>query len=673
MSSLRLPPADTALSAYTGWTRAHWEAVADHLLESVVPYATDDFAQYRMPGRESRSGTVSDGLEGYARTFLLAAFRIAGAGGAVPPALLERYARGLVAGTDPAHPYAWPPLTDMSQPLVEAASIALALHETRPWLYDRLSPAEQERVVAWLAGFVGRRTPDNNWVLFRVVVEQFLAEVGGPYKPDEITGGLERIEDWYVGDGWYSDGAGKNFDYYAGWALHLYPLLWARMAGDAARLERYGERLRALLGQYQHLFAADGGPVHQGRSLTYRFATVAPLWLGALTGSSPLPPGRTRRIAGGVLRHFVERGAPDERGLLTLGWYDTFLPVTQSYSGPGSPYWASKAFLGLLLPPEHPVWTDAEVPAPIDLADQAVTMRPPGWLLHATREDGVVRLVNHGSDRDRIQDPSGVPDPHYLKLAYTSHTGPNLAEAAGKEGEVAGNEGEVAAREGAGAGIEGKVAGAEGQAVGFDRAVVGVDGEVVVVAPDGAVSRRRRIEPLTTGDRFAASAYRDDLPAGSVHVVTASVVDGAAEVRIHRVTAPAGHQVRDGGHAIAGEAPPTARGGELWASARRADGLVSVVRGLHGYTTAGVANAEGANAFGRHSATPYVLAAAHPGGTAVYVSLVLLTGTAEARPPEVRVDGDQVTLDLPGGDTATVRLTETPTCVRVTGGGKNPT
>jgi hypothetical protein len=623
MSSLRLPPADTDLSAYTGWTRAHWEAVADHLLAAVVPYATDDFAQYRMPGRESRSGPVSDGLEGYARTFLLAAFRIAGAGGAVPPALLERYAQGLVAGTDPAHPYAWPPLTDMSQPLVEAASIALALHETRPWLYDRLTPAEQERVVAWLAGFVGRRTPDNNWVLFRVVVEQFLAEVGGPYKPDEITGGLERIEEWYVGDGWYSDGAGKNFDYYAGWALHLYPLLWARMAGDDARLERYGERLRVFLDQYQHLFAADGGPVHQGRSLTYRFATVAPLWLGALTGSSPLPPGRTRRIASGVLRHFVERGVPDERGLLTLGWYDTFLPVTQSYSGPGSPYWASKAFLGLLLPPEHPVWTDAEAPAPIDLADQAVTMRPPGWLLHATREGGVVRLINHGSDRDRIQDPSGVPDPHYLKLAYTSHTGPDLAE------------------------------------------TLGIDGEVVVVAPDGAVSRRRRIEPLTTQDRFAASAYRDDLPAGPVHVVTASVVDGAAEVRIHRVTAPAGHQVRDGGHAIAGEEPPTARSGELWASARRADGLVSVVRGLHGYTTAGVATAAGANAFGRHSATPYVLADAHPGGTAVYVSLVLLTGAAEARPPEVRVDGDQVTLDLPGGDSATIRLTETPTCVRV--------
>ncbi|MFC4117669.1 DUF2264 domain-containing protein [Nonomuraea zeae] len=622
--SLHLPPADTERSPLTGWTRAHWEAVADHLLASVVPYATDGYAQYRLPGRTSRSGPVSDGLEGFARTFLLAAFRIAGARGAVPAALLERYAGGLVAGTDPAHPYAWPALADMSQQLVEAASVALALHETRPWLYDRLTPAQRERVVSWLAGFIGKRTPDNNWVLFRVIVEQFLAEVGGPHRPEEIDGGLERIEEWYAGDGWYSDGKGKNFDYYAGWALHLYPSLWARMAGDTDRQELYAARLHRFLGQYQHFFAADGGPVHQGRSLTYRFATVAPLWLGALTGASPLPPGRTRRIASGALRHFAERGAPDERGLLTLGWYGPFLPLTQDYSGPASPYWASKAFLGLLLPPEHPAWTAREIEAPVDLADQTVSMPAPGWLLHATADDGIVRLVNHGSDRDRVQEAGGTPDPHYLKLAYTTHTGPEVGEKAR-----------------------------------------GADNHLAVVAPDGTFSRRRRIQPLALSDRFAASAYRDELPAGPVHVVTASVVDGAAEIRIHQVTAPAGHQVRDGGHAVAAPAPLDLHDGSGLALARRADGLTSAVRALRGYTGTGLVTAQGANAYGAHSATPYVVADAHPGGTAVYISLVWLAATGQEPPtPDVRVEGDRVTLSLPGGDKVTVRLGDVPSCER---------
>jgi hypothetical protein len=338
---LHLPPEDRELSPSTGWTRAHWEAVADHLLDAVEPYATGDLAQYRLPGMPSRNGVASDGLEGFARTFLLAAFR---------KTHLDRYAAGLIAGAGGA----WPVLSDMSQPIVEAASIAVALHETRSEIFDRLGHDEREQVVAWLAGIIGRRTPDSNWVLFRVIVEQFLATVGGPYDPADIDGGLDRIEAWHTGDGWYSDGPGRAFDYYSGWAMHLYPVLAARMAGDPGPHSR---RLRDFLDGYQHFFAADGSPLFQGRSLTYRFATVAPLWLGALARATPLSPGRTRRIASGVLKHFVEHGALDGRGLLTLGWHRPFPPMIQRYSGPASPYWASKAFLGLLLPAGHPVWT----------------------------------------------------------------------------------------------------------------------------------------------------------------------------------------------------------------------------------------------------------------------------------------------------------------------------
>ncbi|MZE81568.1 DUF2264 domain-containing protein, partial [Streptomyces sp. SID5475] len=93
-----LPPEDRALSPRTGWTRAHWEAAADGLLAAVAPYATPGRAFHHLPGgRPSFSGHRSDGLEGYARTFLLAAFRIAGAGGADPHGLLGRYADGLAA------------------------------------------------------------------------------------------------------------------------------------------------------------------------------------------------------------------------------------------------------------------------------------------------------------------------------------------------------------------------------------------------------------------------------------------------------------------------------------------------------------------------------------------------------------------------------------------------
>ncbi|NWF29076.1 DUF2264 domain-containing protein [Streptomyces sp. PKU-EA00015] len=595
---VQLPPTDRVLSPRTGWTRAHWEAVADRLLEGVAPYATPGLAQYRLPGRAGWSGVVSDGLEGYARTFLLAACRIAGAGGVGAVALIERYATGLASGTDRTSGESWPELTDCSQQMVEAASIAVALHETRPWIWDRLDTAVRERVVDWFSGFAGARTWDNNWRLFQVVSEQFLASVGAPYRKEDIEGGLDRIEDWYVGDGWYTDGDGRNFDYYAGWAMHLYPLLWARIAAstdgaDGGRAEVYRERLAAFLAPYPHFFGADGAPVHQGRSLTYRFAAVAPLWTGALADCTPLAPGLTRRLASGAVRHFAERGVPDERGLLPLGWYGTFLPATQPYSGPASPYWASKGFLGLLLPADHPVWTARELPLPVEESDQYTALPAPGWLLHGTRHDGIVRLVNHGSDHNG-PNGRGEDDPHYAKFAYSTATAPDSAPHAWTRN---------------------------------------TDGHLALLAaPDGTPSRRRRIHPLVCETRRASSWHQADVPGceAPFRVTTASLPHGPWEFRVHHVQAPSGPlpqgvSVREGGYAVAHELPPQARTGPGWALARTADGLTSAVIGLHGWEEGdtGVSRQVEANAYGPHSATPCLTTSFHAPGC--YVSLIALS------------------------------------------------
>lgn len=618
---LALPPTDRVRSPLTGWTRAHWEALADRQLEALVPYATPNFAQYRLPGRGSWSGVVSDGLEGYARSFLLASFRIAGAGGEVHPHLIERYAQGLTTGTARAAAggEAWPELSDCSQQMVEAASIAIGLHETRPWIWDKLDTRVQERVVDWLSGFVGGRTWDNNWRLFQVVSEQFLASVGAPYSKSDIDGGLDRIEDWYRGDGWYSDGDGRNFDYYIGWAMHLYPLLWARMAGpdDEGRGKVYRERLTQFLTTYPHFFGADGAPVHQGRSLTYRFAATAPVWMGALANCTPLAPGLTRRLASGTARHFVERGVPDARGLLPLGWYGTFLPSTQAYSGPASPYWASKGFLGLLLPAEHPVWTERELPLPVEESDQYTALPQPGWLLHGTRHDGIVRLINHGSDHNPLEGPA-TDDPHYAKFGYSTATAPETAPNA------------------------------------WERTV---DNHLALLAPDGTPSRRRRIHPVRCEGRVAASRHDAQLPGfeGEFSVETTSALHGPWEIRVHRVQVPAGVTVREGGYAVADAAQPYAEQGPGWALTRTEAGLTSAVVALHGWDEeAGIAREVAANAYGPHSATPYLNLTGHEGGTSVHVTLVALSQDT-VRPSALResiactVDGDTVRLRFPDG------------------------
>ncbi|MFF4488660.1 DUF2264 domain-containing protein [Streptomyces sp. NPDC001544] len=501
---MHLPADDRSLSPRTGYSRAHWEAAADALLAAVQPYATADRALYHLPGeRTSWSGRLSDGLEGYARTLLLAAFRR-------DENALGRYAEGLAAGTAGV----WPRIEDRGQPLVEAASIALALRLTRPLLWDRLDDPVRRRTAAWLADALTAEPWPCNWELFPVTVGGFLADIG--HEADAarkaIDRGLERIEQWYVGDGWYTDGDGRKFDYYNGWAMHLYPVLHAFLAGDPALLDLYGGRLETHLADYARLFGADGAPMHQGRSLTYRFATTAPLWLGALTGRTPLTPGETRRLASGALKYFLERGAVDERGLLTLGWHGPDEAVLQGYSGPASPYWAGKAFLGLLLPPEHPVWTAAEEPGPAERADEVTPVAAPNWLLQSTRSDGLVRLHNHGSEDVRY-------DPYYTRLAYSTATAP---------------------------------------AASYDNSVV-VDGD----------PGRTDIVPLGVGDGWAASRHtvRD-----GITVTSLVVAEGAVEVRAHLVAGAApGTPVR-----ITGWAAPEGVRAELAAAVGLSEELEGV-------------------------------------------------------------------------------------------------
>ncbi|NUR60393.1 MAG: DUF2264 domain-containing protein [Catenulispora sp.] len=601
-------PEDRRLSEYTGWTRDHWLTQADFLLDGVKPFASPGCARYALPGRPSRSGVDSDALEGFARTFLLAAWRIAADRGRGPIAeeLIARYSAGLAAGADAGHSEGWPriPQGKPGQPMVEAASIALGLHATREWLWDKLDTRAQGLVADWLGGFVGSRTWPNNWMLFQTITEEFLASIGGRHEESEILRGLEAAEGWYVGDGWYTDGAGRNFDYYIGWAMHLYPLLWTRMAEGGARHERalaareaYRDRLRLFLERYFDFFGADGAPVHQGRSLTYRFATAAPIWVGELFDCSPYDAGLSRRAASGILKHFAEHGAPDARGLLTMGWHDPFLPMVQDYSGPASPYWASKGFLGLLLPAEHRVWTSPESPLPVEVGDFESAIGPVGWVLSGTRDDGVVRLLNHGSDKARHHTPpfDEHTDPFYSPLAFSTATAPDTAP-------------EAWARR--------------------------VGNHIALIAPDGRVTSRGAIEPLGVAAGWGGSRHVPGFESeagGALEAVegaeieTQTFVTGGVELHVHRVTAPAGWTVREGGYPVAGPDRLVRGENEKLPGAFAVNdlGVASRIENLGGWTAAGVADELGANALGAFSATPY-LTAEHPGGTAFYRSRVVL-------------------------------------------------
>ena len=307
------------------------------------PASTPPRTTHASPRPAPRAATAEavDGLEGFARTFLLAGFRIMGERGEGLQDLTDFYAQGIRAGVDPDAPDRWVRLDEHPQAKVEAASIALILDLTRPWIWDRLDALTQQRVIDYFAPVVGDTSyPRNNWLWFRIVVQTFLRSVGGPWSADDIAADLALHDTFVRADGWLSDGDERSYDHYVGWALHLYPVLWARMQGaaelaggrtasDVAALDRFLLDAVALVG-------ADGSPLIQGRSLIYRFAAAAPFWVGVFAevpSTSPgAAPARGREGASGTS---PTHDVPDADDLLTMGWHGEWRALAQSYSGPG--------------------------------------------------------------------------------------------------------------------------------------------------------------------------------------------------------------------------------------------------------------------------------------------------------------------------------------------------
>ena len=388
-----------------------------------------------MPGESGGLGTDVDGLEGFARVGLLAGTRLVGERGEALYKLASWWAKGVATGVDPKSDERWLRPSEHRQAVVEASSLALLLHFTKPWIWEHLSPQTREQAVEWFQDVRNPQIPDNNWIWFQIIVETFLRGVGAKWDENLVRRHLARHEQWYRRGGWISDGPRRCYDHYVGWAMETLPALWTLMAPrwDVVRefAGIHGPRLARYLEDVPYLVGADVGgsrgiaPLIQGRSLIYRWCTCAPLWAGVFMGVSPLPPGLTRRICSGTVRHFLDHGVAED-GILTMGWFGEFRPMAQFYSGVGSPYWASKGMLGLALPPDHPVWTEPEKPLPVELGDTHRIIAAPGWMASGTRQDGIVRVLNIGTGGQDEGELVGEA-PLYTSLGFSTATAPPQA------------------------------------------------------------------------------------------------------------------------------------------------------------------------------------------------------------------------------------------------------
>jgi hypothetical protein len=629
--------------------RDAWVARADALLDAARRHATPGAGRIHFPGAEGGYGHAVDGLEGFARTFLLAGFRIAGARGEGVDQIIAHYSRGIVSGVDPEAPDRWVRMEEHAQAKVEAASIALVLDLTRPWIWDRLDALTQQRVVDYLAPVVGDDTyPQTNWVWFRIVVQTFLRSVGGPWSADDIAADLARHDSFVREGGWLSDGDERSYDHYVGWALHVYPILWARMTGAAGlagdRNDADVARLDAFLHDALALVGGDGSPLIQGRSLIYRFAAAAPFWAGVIADVPSHSPGRLRHAADRIVTHFAERGAPDADGILTMGWHGAWRELAQSYSGPGSPYWAVKGFLGLLLPADHPVWTAPAEPLPIEQGDVLRAIVSPGWIVSGTTADGIVRVVNHGTDH-ALPGAHTTDSPLYARLGYSTATSP-----------IADERGWLEPLEQSVALVDryGRATHRTAMTLRDVRVPGGAEGHVGIAA---STWDAHLVDPAPTAHRHGSGLAGETLSVGTI--TTTSIVRASSEVRIVVVDALAPGQdaatlrLRLGGWPLSGD---EVVGGTddtgAWVASR---GRSSGIRALLPAGVAGLVSRADADPLGVRTLVPVIEHEVRV-GEPVAALLDLAGGEHSAPHAAVDIDGATVTVTWPDGARTVSRL-----------------
>ena len=362
-------------------------------------------ARIPIPLHQSDKGPISDELEGFSRSFIIAGIwlqtsancQINVAGETVDVA--DFYREGLLAGTNPDHPEYWGKIYNYSQAIVECASIAWSLYLSQTQIWKQYSDAEKEQVAKYLIQGNRVRCHHNNWLLFPAIINTVLRALGMPYSQKVIERNMRACTAMYLGEGWYRDGRINQIDYYNAWGFHYYFLMWAILAGDLqpdlAQIHR--SRMQAFMQNFRYFFSEEGSVPGLGRSMTYRLAYLAPIALGLKLNCIEQELGEIKTICNTTLKFFFEREILTEDNLLSPGYLRQAPRLLEYYSCAASSYWAAKAFHLLLLPESHPFWQTTENPLPISFQSISLAIKPAGFLLIGDRQTSHIQLINQKS------------------------------------------------------------------------------------------------------------------------------------------------------------------------------------------------------------------------------------------------------------------------------------
>ena len=273
------------------------------------------------------------------------------------------------------------------QNLVDAAYIAESFVRAYDALWVPLDQVTKDRYLHEFKRMRNIEPPYTNWLLFSSIIESFMAKATDrkDYDDFRVMMTIRKMEEWYVGDGWFSDGPEFAFNYYGSYVFHPMYLETLQNMIDAkanTRLEykKYYDRQLKRTQKYsivlERFISPEGTFPVVGRSIPYRMAALQPLAMMAWKQTLPkeLTNGQVRSALTAVMHRMYDQQQQsakgearpgrnyNEGGFLTIGFCGHQPDVADWYTNNGSLYMTSLSFMPLGLPADHPFWTSEAEP-----------------------------------------------------------------------------------------------------------------------------------------------------------------------------------------------------------------------------------------------------------------------------------------------------------------------
>ncbi|SDO11413.1 hypothetical protein SAMN04487897_108141 [Paenibacillus sp. yr247] len=362
-------------SLTNGKERTYWLNTMLRIADPVIKALASRKLRATMPVENKKEEQLQySHLEAFARTLVgIAPWLENPALDAGEEKLRVRYGElvraALEAATDPESPDCLN-FSQGMQPIVDTAFLANAILRAPKTLWHRLDSRVQGNLVKAMKATRTRKPGFNNWLLFAAMTETALWVMGEDWDPMRVDFALKQHEQWYLGDGMYSDGPNYHADYYNSFVIQ--PMLVDIIDQVSGQYEDWARMREPILVRAQRYAAVQERSISPegtfpviGRSLSYRFGAFQSLSHTALRRELPngVTPAQVRCALSAVIRRLIDApGTFDESGWLKIGLCGHQPELGETYISTGSLYLCSAVFLPLGLPADDSFWQGADAP-----------------------------------------------------------------------------------------------------------------------------------------------------------------------------------------------------------------------------------------------------------------------------------------------------------------------